>query len=127
MADYVKELSNFPNTSGWYTAKEIDLSSAVLRAMERRQLIEVDKKFFPHRYRAKGIGVYQRIVKLAQQLDTDMISLKRSTAHLGMLCQVKQGLIYDCWGKHYDVTGIDLYWNAGKGDWDKIPEDAELF
>ena len=114
MANYTNELSNFPTADTWYTAKEIDLSSATLRAME------VDRTVSPHRYRVKGIGVHQKIIQLAQELDTDLISLKRSSEPLGMMCQVKQGLIYDCWGNQYDVTGVDLYWNKEKGDWIKI-------
>ena len=120
MANYINELLNFPTADTWYTAKEIDLSSATLRAMERRQLVEVDRTVSPHRYRVKGIGVHQKIIQLAQELDTDLISLKRSSESLGMMCQVKQGLIYDCWGKHYDITGIDLYWSKEKNDWAKL-------
>lgn len=120
MANYTNELSNFPSADTWYTAKEIDLSSATLRAMERRQLVEVDRTTSPHRYRMKGIGVHQKVIQLAQELDTDLISLKRSSEPLGMMCQVKQGLIYDCWGNQYDVTGVDLYWSKEKSDWVKI-------
>ena len=55
---------------------------------------------------------YQKIVQLARELDTDLISVKRSSEPLGMMCQIKQGLIYDCWGNQYDVTGVDLYWKG---------------
>ena len=121
MANYTNELLNFPTADTWYTAKEIDLSSATLRAMERRQLVEVDRTVSPHRYRVKGIGVHQKIIQLAQELDTDLISLKRSSEPLGMMCQVKQGLIYDCWGSQYDVTGVDLYWDNDTSHWVPLP------
>ena len=122
MADYIKELSNFPFPGIWYTAKEVNLSAATLGAMIRRNLVEADKSTSPYRYRIKEtMGEYQKIVQLARELDTDLISLKRSSEHLGMMCQVKQGLIYDCWGNKYDVTGVDLYWNKEKSDWVKIP------
>ena len=121
MADYIKELSNFPFHNIWYTAKELNLSAATLRAMIRRNLVEVDKTTSPHRYRTKEtMGEYQKIVQLARELDTDLISVKRSSEPLGMMCQVKQGLIYDCWGNQYDVTGVDLYWSKEKSDWVKI-------
>lgn len=121
MVDYIEELSNFPFYGVWYTAKELNLSAATLRAMARRNLVEVNKTTSPHHYRIKEtMGEYQKIVQLAKELDTDLISVKRSSEPLGMLCQIKQGLIYDCWGNKYDVTGVDLYWSKEKRDWIKL-------
>lgn len=120
MADYVNELLNFPSND-WYTAKALDLSAAILNAMERRGLVEVNRAVSPHLYRTKGIGVYQKIVQLARSLDTDLLSVKRSSERLGMLCQIKQGLIYDCWGNQYDVTGVDLYWDNDTSHWVPLP------
>ena len=120
MADYVNELSNFPSND-WYTAKALNLAAATLNAMERRGLVEVNRAVSPHLYRTKGIGVYQKIVQLARSLDTDLLSVKRSSEPLGMMCQVKQGLIYDCWGNQYDVTGADLYWDNDTSHWVPLP------
>lgn len=122
MADYIRDLENFPDANHWYAAKTLGLEPATLAAMARRGLVEVQKR--PSKCnlyrRVSALGSYQKIVKIAKMRDTDLLSLKDPNAHLGMLCQIKAGLIYDCWGNQLpsaEVNKFQLIWDSDAQDW----------
>lgn len=91
------------------TAKEIGLAAATLTAFARRQLVEV-KEGSPKQYR-KARGKYPIILSTIYMnknslWDGEFFTLRRNGENLGMLCTEKDGKVFDCWGKEYDLTKV---------------------
>lgn len=115
---YSQHLQNFPQFNVWYTAKQVNLSASTLRAMERRNLVEINNTCSPHLYKAisqqennTNHTIYSAILNLAKN---GFIVLKRTDEKIGMLCQIKGGLIYDCWNKPYtNLSKVKFYLNRG--------------
>ena len=91
------------------TASAIGLASATLGAMERRGLVE-SKPTKPKQYRriiTPQVLVYKYIDESRGDFG-DFFMLRKAGAPYGMLCSLdKSGDVLDCWGKKYDLTGVN--------------------
>ena len=90
------------------TASQIGLAAATLSAMARRGFVEVIPGK-PNKYRRidnPAIKIYQLLEENKNDFD-EFFMLRKKDAQLGMLCYIKGGEIVDCWGKRYDLTGVN--------------------
>lgn len=90
------------------TASEIGLPAATLGALVRRGLVEaLDTK--PKQYR-KASGNASKIYLLIEQNKDDFdtyFGLTKEGQKIGMLCSFSKNTVLDCWGKPYDLTGVN--------------------
>lgn len=93
----------------WATASAIGLAAATLGAMERRGFVE-SKATKPKQYRrivTPQVLVYKYIDENKDDFD-EFFMLRKEGATLGMLCSLdKSGDVLDCWGKKYDLNGVN--------------------
>ena len=97
------------------TAAVIGLASATLGAMERRGFVEsLNTK--PKQYRrviTPQVTVY-RLLDENKKDAGEFFTLRKQNAQIGMLCSLdSSGDVVDCWGKKYDLTGVN-YIRIGK-------------
>ena len=93
----------------WATASAIGLAAATLSAMERRGFVE-SKATKPKQYRrvvTPQVLVYKYIDENRSDFE-DYFVLRKAGAPYGMFCSLdKSGDVLDCWGKKYDLTGVN--------------------
>ena len=93
----------------WATASAIGLAAATLGAMERRGFVE-SKATKPKQYR-RIVTPQVRVYQLLDEHRADFkeyFTLRKAGAPYGMLCSLdKSGDVLDCWGKKYDLTGVN--------------------
>ena len=91
------------------TAREIGLAAATLGAMARRGFVEI-KEGSPKQYRkidSPAIKIYRLCEENKNDFETYFTLQKENTPY-GMLCSIdSSGDIVDCWGKKYDLTGVN--------------------
>ena len=90
------------------TASQIGLAAATLGALARRGLVEV-LDTVPKQYR-KVSGNVSQIYELITQNKDDYdtyFCLRKADKKIGMLCSFSKDTILDCWGKPYDLTGVN--------------------
>ena len=91
------------------TASTIGLAAATLGAMERRGFVE-SKPTKPKQYRrvvTPQVLVYKYIDENRDDFD-EFFTLRKTGEKLGMLCSLdKSGDVLDCWGKKYDLNGVN--------------------
>ena len=86
----------------WATAKEIGVAPATLAAMVRRNMVEATNSS-PKQYR-RVITNATILEMLLSYIPSVTIGLYSEGADVGMLCPVKNGKVYDCWGDIFDFT-----------------------
>lgn len=86
----------------WATAKEIGVAPATLTAMVRRNMVEATDT---------SPKQYKRIITNATVLEmllfyypVEMVGLYKADETVGMLCIIKSGKVYDCWGNSFDLS-----------------------
>lgn len=99
----------------WAIASDIGLAAATLGAMERRGFVE-SKPTKPKQYRrvvTPQVTVY-RLLDENKKDAGEFFTVRKAGAQLGMLCSLdSSGDVVDCWGKKYDLTGVN-YIRIGK-------------
>lgn len=91
------------------TAREIGLAAATLGAMARRGFVEV-LDGSPKKYRKKDASAALTILQLCEENKNDYdeyFHLRKKNEKLFMLCSLKDGIVYDCWGHPYDVADVE--------------------
>lgn len=85
----------------WATAKEIGVAPATLTAMARRNIVTTTDT---------SPKQYKRIITNATVLEmllfyypAETFGLYKADETLGMLCTIKSGNVYDCWGNSFDL------------------------
>ena len=91
------------------TASAIGLAAATLSAMERRGFVE-SLPTKPKQYR-RVITPQALIYKYIHENQDDFgeyFILQKTGERIGMFCSInKSGDILDCWGKKYDLAGVN--------------------
>ena len=95
-------LNMSPNT--WYTAKELNVASASMTAMVRRNMVEATETS-PKKYRrvVSTTTVLAFLLEKFKSQYQSYIGIYRGEG-VGMLCSVKNSKVYDCYDREYDIT-----------------------
>jgi hypothetical protein len=87
------------------TAREIGLAAATLGAMVRRGLVETTASS-PKLYRRINSPA-SRIYQLCEEYKQNQFILYKKDSKNGMLCTLSKNSIFDCYGTHYNLNGVN--------------------
>lgn len=86
----------------WSTAKELGYAPATMTAMVRRSMVEATDTS-PRQY--KRIITPNTILEmLLFYMPVEFVGVYNNGEKIGMLCSVKDGKLYDCWGESFDLS-----------------------
>ena len=100
MSNYFNIWQSMPQD--WATAKEIGVAPATMTAMVRRNMVAVTDTS-PRQYR-RIITPYVVLDMLLPYMPREFVGIYKKNEKIGMLCTVKNGRVFDCWGEPYDIS-----------------------
>ena len=86
----------------WSTAKELGYAPATMTAMMRRNMVEATDTS-PKQYK-RIITPNTVLEMLLFYMPTEFVGVYNSDKEIGMLCSVKNGKLFDCWGESFDIS-----------------------
>lgn len=101
MSDYSAIWRQMPSNK-WLTAKEIGVAPATMTAMVRRNMVEASNTS-PRKYR-RLMTPNVVLEFLLSYLPCEFAGIYSEGEEIGMLCTVKNGRVFDCWGEPYDIS-----------------------
>lgn len=101
MANYIEFWKQMP-ANEWISAKELGVAPASMTAMVRRNMVEATNTS-PKKYR-RIVSPNFVLFLLYEHMPREFVGIQLAGEELDMLCTIKNGKVYDCWGEPYDIA-----------------------